>query len=382
MERKLGEPSLGLTPAAIGASVVGSGPSQPGEEMTVKFACIGDWGTPTPALNAVAKHMTNTLDDIDFVVALGDNFYFTGVKSTEDRHWYNVFEEPFRAVDCPWYPILGNHDWEGDPYAQLAYSQLNPKWKMYSLYYKHTFGNGLVDVFFLDTTTLCPRESNALTMKGFDDDDCEPQYEWLEQQLRASTARWKIICGHYPVYSNGENGSTVELQRLEKLMQQYQVDTYICGHDHSMQHMFNNESGIHYFVAGSGSSARYFRSSFTTVQMRAETVWKSLDRGYLHCTVALESIKLNYINTTGKSSYEYTIHKIMPLQTEHATFCMSDSEASSHFPTPDSNSSDCRTAATVTTDDVVFAFANQSESASPNMISTRSSEESSSLSQS
>jgi tartrate-resistant acid phosphatase type 5 len=359
-----------------------SGPCHPGagEAVSVKFACIGDWGSRTPALNAVAKHMTDTVDNIDFVVALGDNFYSSGVKSTDDLHWYHVFEEPFMGVDRPWYPILGNHDWDGDPFAQLAYSRLNPKWKMHSLSYKHSFGNGLLDMFFLDTTTLCPRESNGLTMKGFEDRVCEPQYEWLEQQLRVSTARWKIVCGHYPVYSNGENGSTSELQRLEGMMQHYQVDTYISAHDHSMQHLFNNESGIHYFVAGSGSSSRFFMNSLRALQtMQAETVWKSLDKGYLHCTVGPESVKFDYINTTGKSSYEYILQKVVttPLKAELRNETVVDATDSNHVLANDFVSDECGSApaVAVTIDDVVFAFVNQPDSIPVNTPATSASEE-------
>ena len=40
----------------------------------------------------------------------------------------------------------------------------------------------------------------------------EEQLEWLEGVLSDSKADWLVVCGHYPVYSGGEHGSTPSLQ--------------------------------------------------------------------------------------------------------------------------------------------------------------------------
>jgi tartrate-resistant acid phosphatase type 5 len=294
-----------LVDEALEVEVEGETNCLENQSSRVQFVCIGDWGQRTPSLLGVAKSMASTIHDFQFVVPLGDNFYFSGVKNITDWHWKSVFEEPFKDVTCPWYPILGNHDWEGDPSAQMAYSRVNAKWQMPALYYSKTFGNGLADIFFIDTTSLCPLESFSLTCRRFPEKDRDAQYAWLERKLAESTCKWKIVCGHYPVYSNGENGSTKELQTLEELMSRFGVDAYICGHDHSMQHLHNQETGIHYFVAGSGSSTRFFYQR----QTLPPTLWKSLTCGYFHCGITDVEAKFSFLDVTGASVYDYSISK-------------------------------------------------------------------------
>ena len=71
---------------------------------SLKFIVMGDWGGlpdfpyRTAIERAVAKEMGNIADDIDsqFVLALGDNFYFDGVMTVEDarfqvRAYLNIF---------------------------------------------------------------------------------------------------------------------------------------------------------------------------------------------------------------------------------------------------------------------------------------------------
>jgi tartrate-resistant acid phosphatase type 5 len=204
------------------------------------------------------------------------------------------------------YDASGNHDREGDDYImQLNYSQVDTRWQMHSVYYNKAFADNLVEIFFLDTTTLCPRESFQLTGLVLKEAEKEAQYAWLQERLAASTAHWKIACGHYPVYSEGENGSTGELQRLELLMQSYNVDAYICGHDHSLQHLYSPQSNIHHLVCGTGSSVRYFRQR----DRCPHSMWRLLVGGYLHMTADEDSLRIAFTNISGKVEHEYTIVK-------------------------------------------------------------------------
>lgn len=61
-------------------------------EETLNFLVIGDWGGlpvepyTTEVEKAIAREMGKfaTANDVQFLLALGDNFYFDGVKSVED----------------------------------------------------------------------------------------------------------------------------------------------------------------------------------------------------------------------------------------------------------------------------------------------------------
>ena len=56
-----------------------------------------------------------------------------------------------------------------------------------------------------------------------------------------------------PVWSIGEHGPTSELvKRLRPLLFKYRVSAYLCGHDHSMQHLREVNTTLDYFVVGAG----------------------------------------------------------------------------------------------------------------------------------
>ena len=64
----------------------------------------------------------------------------------------------------------------------------------------------------------------------------DEQLKWIEKSLAASTADYIIVGGHYPVWSIGNHGPTSQLiEQLKPLLEKYNVNAYICGHDHNMQ---------------------------------------------------------------------------------------------------------------------------------------------------
>ena len=46
-----------------------------------------------------------------------------------------MFTKPFAKVTCPMYPILGNHDYEGNIDAQIKYSMYVLRMHMKNKYY-------------------------------------------------------------------------------------------------------------------------------------------------------------------------------------------------------------------------------------------------------
>jgi hypothetical protein len=56
------------------------------------------------------------------------------------------------------------------------------------------------------------------------------QAAWLERELNASRADWKIVVGHYPVYSIGAHGPNQQLiDELRPLLERHGVAFYLCG---------------------------------------------------------------------------------------------------------------------------------------------------------
>lgn len=58
-----------------------------------------------------------------FVVALGDNFYFEGVKNDMDPRFEKTFESVYSpdSLQVPWYVIAGNHGTFDMTYAHVSF---------------------------------------------------------------------------------------------------------------------------------------------------------------------------------------------------------------------------------------------------------------------
>ncbi|KAI0217710.1 Tartrate-resistant acid phosphatase type 5 [Lamellibrachia satsuma] len=105
---------------------------------SINFLTLGDFGGipyfpyATPIQMAVAVQMAKfaNKNPIDFVLTLGDNFYFDGVKSVDDPRfketYSRVFYQSSLAVD--WYIVAGNHDYNGNISAQIAYTKVSKTW--------------------------------------------------------------------------------------------------------------------------------------------------------------------------------------------------------------------------------------------------------------
>jgi hypothetical protein len=77
----------------------------------------------------------------------------------------------------------------------------------------------------------------------------EAQLLWLRDELKKSTAKWKVVYGHDQVYSavRGDNDDPIE--RLLPILEENRVDLYLCGHEHLFQHL-KRAGSVHYFVNG------------------------------------------------------------------------------------------------------------------------------------
>ncbi|XP_038649815.1 tartrate-resistant acid phosphatase type 5b isoform X5 [Scyliorhinus canicula] len=162
--------------------------SFPQRGSDIQFIAFGDWGgVPDPPYvtvvqKATAHEMGRVMQNsrTDFVLDVGDNFYYHGVDNVNDFRFKETFENVFTApslTNSPWYILAGNHDHLGNVSAQIAYSGLSKRWSDYLM-----------------------------------------------------------VAGHYPVWSIGQHGPTPCLvDQLRPLLKKYNVTAYISGHDHSLQ---------------------------------------------------------------------------------------------------------------------------------------------------
>lgn len=250
----------------------------------ITFLAFGDFGARTSIREENVRRMRGFMEQnrVDAILSLGDNFYNYGVKSVQDPQWQD-YEQTYHPLACPFYAVLGNHDYLGDIQAQIGYAAFsrNTHWKMPSRYYDQVFTSGeeSVHVFFLDTFTLCPHESRlnsvAMGMLHFDvlfgQKDLE-QYRWLERGLGQSNATWKVVVGHYPVFSHGHHGNTDELVGdLLPLLKRHHVDFYLSGHDHDLEFMRKDE--INFIVSGTGCSSNPVSLSHQSIYASDQTTF-------------------------------------------------------------------------------------------------------------
>jgi len=266
------------------------------------FVVIGDWGWDGDFKQkdvALRMGKAAALSGSRFVISVGDNFYQDGVASVGDPHFHASFEDIYTApsLQTPWYPVLGNHDYRGKVDAQIAYSAGNPRWRLPARYYTRTEtlpGGEAVDFFFLDTSPFVTRYLGTNTR--IDGQDPKSQRAWFEAALAKSTARWKIVVAHHPVFSGGrDHGSTVELMRdVKPLLDRYRVSAYFFGHDHDLQHIVVD--GVSYFGCGAGADAR-------PTSMIDGSRFASDHPGFFTGQVAGDSLRFAFIDYSGETLY-------------------------------------------------------------------------------
>ena len=230
----------------------------------MNFLVFGDWGRKgMRSQRDVAAQMARAVRTMQarFIVSVGDNFYESGVESVDDPQWQTSFEKVYTdpALQLPWHVILGNHDYKGNCDAQLAYGQQQKRWNMPARYYQQTHQVDAVtkaDFFYLDTTPML-QEYWAKGKIGAHvaTQDVPKQLDWFKNALATSTAQWKIVLAHHPIYSGGEHGDSVDLiDNVLPLLQEYKVQAWINGHDHDLQHL--SVGGLNMFCTGAGSQVR------------------------------------------------------------------------------------------------------------------------------
>jgi len=203
-----------------------------------RFVAFGDMGTGDKDQQAVADAMTKMHGErpFDTVLMLGDNIYPDGNPADLPAK----FERPYAALlksNVRFYATLGNHDVKKGRQAQINYPHFNMGGRAY---YSFVKGDGVIEFFSLDTT-----EPDAAQMR------------WLDDALAASTAKWKVVFFHFPIYSSGKtHGSDKKLREvLEPLLVKHGVAAAFSGHDHTYERTVPQQ-GVQYFVSGTGGKLR------------------------------------------------------------------------------------------------------------------------------
>lgn len=284
----------------------------------LNFLVMGDWGrNGEDHQQLVANQMGKTAAEIEaeFVISTGDNFYPSGVISEFDPLWRYSYEDIYKAfsLQCEWYPVLGNHDYKANPDAQVAYTKVSRRWKMPARYYSKTFNihgdtTQKVLVAFIDTSPLIKEfYANSTYSGAVQGQDTTAQKRWLENLLSnpSPNIKWKIVVGHHPLYSGGKRRTAYDTKAiynsLKNLLDKYEVDAYLAGHEHDIQHIVPKGKTQH-FISGAASEVR-------PTGMLPESKFAAAQYGFMAFSITSKELFVQTVDYTGKIIYKTTISK-------------------------------------------------------------------------
>jgi len=250
-----------------------------------RVLAFGDFGNGSADQKRTAAAMLafHRKSRFDFGITLGDNFYGEGLNRPDEPRWKTEWEILYTPLEIPIYAALGNHDWShpDSPAAEILYTKQSKSWRLVAPYY--TFTAGPAQFFALDT--------DAVSVA---------QLLWLEEALRKSQARWKIIYGHHPIYSYGRHGDTPGLVKKLLPLIENVADLYLCGHEHDLQHL-RSDGKLQLFVSGGGGAG------IRPVDSGPRSVWAKSAHGFTVLDIERDRIVVRFVDAELATLYEHAI---------------------------------------------------------------------------
>eukprot|EP01080_Neovahlkampfia_damariscottae_P001611 gene1611-12736_t len=317
---------LSVCIAALGFAVyfLHSRPNNDGipDKHDYTFANIGDWGSGSveqlniaEVLDAKEKH-----HNFDYIVSMGDNFYWNGVDNAIDplfaQLYENIYENKYESLkEKTWLTCLGNHDWRKDPHAQIGYgNRYNSKWVMPDLFWKKELlldGKHKVQMIFLDTTRF--NNDHRRDYPNVAKESKQELVNWLKKVLEEGEGkyRWRFAYGHHIMYSGGDYGDFghKNMTDIEDLFVKHKIDGYFCGHQHILQHLvvpYNNNHEIDYIITGSGGQSW---SNLIREEHRFNKFGTGRQEGFVIHKLSTYQSSMEFIGKNGQTLYSAVRNK-------------------------------------------------------------------------
>lgn len=263
---------------------------------TMRFYALGDTGSGDESQYRVAAAMEarcRATGGADGIFLLGDNSYQAGFASIDDPDWEQKIWKPYGS-DClkqmPIYPVLGNHDYKGNPQAQIDYTLVNTRWRFPNRFYSVQFGDlAQVVAFDSEMSEVCFR----------------PQYcsvDFLFDQLGKGEPTWRIVIAHHPLKSSSDHGfgHTGGLRGvlLAPLLCD-RADFWLAGHAHHLEHLKPEGCRLDLFVSGGGGGELY-----ETVEGVDESRFARGVNGFLEMELSATESTSRFFGADGALLYE------------------------------------------------------------------------------
>lgn len=224
----------GLPPAAttpfrvtVDGAAAGEGavrtPGVPGTEAA-RHAVLGataDTGSAGP--NARANVARLKARGVEAVLTMGDNSYPDGAAAEWDTTFFGVWKDlmPYATL----WTGVGDHEYRvpfAQPYLDAVELPSGPQGERY-----YSFDWGDIHVVALDTNCISPMNPSEMGC------DAATMVAWLDADLAATKAPWKIVTMHRPALATGKYGVYPEVPRaLLAIFEGRAVDLVLQAHNH------------------------------------------------------------------------------------------------------------------------------------------------------
>ncbi|MEP7104923.1 MAG: metallophosphoesterase [Chloroflexota bacterium] len=222
----------------------------------------------------------------DYIVTVGDNTYESG-RDFELEAAQRPYVADVKAGR--FYQITGNHDWGNT----CNPSMIAPSTNFFGRppHYTAHLAGGLVDLFALDMNCGDPDGDSANSV----------QAQQYRADVAASTATWKLTADHQAFYSSGKWGT----QTYTHWAVLPQIDLFLSGHDHDMEHLVVDHQN--FLVTGAGGK-NHDRVCVTTCV--PGSVWHNdTTFGATRLTVTPTTLQVEFVALGGKVLYSFTMNK-------------------------------------------------------------------------
>lgn len=221
------------------------------EGAPASFIYVGDVQDSIDGVaNSLLKNAFKNNPDAEFLICGGDL-----TERPIDKYW----AESFRTLDSigqsmPVLTITGNHD-----YLKGIIGNLERRFSLIHSYFLDSMiGENQVFTTHYSDIQFFLLDSNREFPYLF------TQREWLEKELIASKAKWKIVIAHHPLYSiRGSMNNLVQRWMFDDLVRKYGVDLILQGHEHAYARMTTEGSTPVYTV--SHCSPKSYRIEFDDI---------------------------------------------------------------------------------------------------------------------
>ncbi len=257
------------------------------DQRVVLFA-LGDSGYGGVAQREVAEAMEERCKKTnpDALLLLGDVIYPDGTQTLTDPRWDEYIFDMYGS-EClqslPIFPVLGNHDYNGDPWLFKSADTINARWWFPHRHYQVLFED-LLALYAIDTMSPIFIHTALPT-------------------LADRSTPWAIALGHHPLTSQSKGGGRHRGGGLGGLFVKSalcdHVDTFLAGHAHHLEHLDIDGCRTDQFISGAGGAALH------SLQENPEHHFGASVYGFLEIEVEPETMAFRFISTDHSILYEH-----------------------------------------------------------------------------